>query len=96
MGLLALLACSMLLLAEPALANKFEAIGSGLSGSSHSKRDWLTGFFAVSGGLSLLFGILTIATPHDNAAFLNYGNWKQSAIVLFVLAAVLLLLAVLV
>jgi len=32
--------------------------------------------------------------PHRNAAYLNYGNWKQSAIVLLVFAVVFFLAAV--
>lgn len=95
---LAIAALALLLLcaAEPALANKFETIGGGFSGSSGSKRDWLTRFFAISGGLSLFLAVLAIVTPHTHAAFLNYGNWKQSAAVLCSLAGVFFLMAVLI
>jgi len=84
------------LIAEPALANKFETIGGGLAGSSSIKRDWLTGFFMIAGGITLLLGFLCIVTPHRNAAFLNSTNWKQSAIVLFSLTAALFVLALVV
>ncbi len=82
--------------AEPALANKFEAIGGGFSGSSDFKRDWLTRFFVITGGISLFLAILAVVTPHTNASFLNYGNWKQSAIVLSSLAGGFFLMAVLI
>lgn len=77
-----------LLCLEPAFANKFETIGGGISGSSGIKREWLQKFFLVVGGLSLLSAVLAVVVPHDNALFLNYGNWKRSAIILFILAAV--------
>jgi hypothetical protein len=73
---------------EPVLANKFETIGGGVSGSSGIKREWLQKFFLVIGSLSLLGSVLTLVVPHSNAAFLNFSNWKQSAIVLFVFAVV--------
>lgn len=85
----------LLLFLEPALANKFETIGGGVSGSSGIKREWLQNFFLVCGGLSLLGSILSILVPHRNAAFLNFRNWKQSAIVLFVFAAVFFIAAAL-
>lgn len=73
---------------EPALANKFETIGGGLSGSSGIKREWLQKFFLVVGGLSLLIAILAVVVPHNNALFLNFSNWKQSSIVLFIFSTV--------
>ena len=48
----------------------------------------MQGFFIVLGGASLLGSVLSIFVPHTNAAYLNYGNWKQSAAVLFVFAVV--------
>ncbi len=84
-----LLAVALVLLVEPALANKFETIGGGLSGSSGIKREWLQKFFLVVGGASLLGALLAVLVPHRNALFLNYNNWKQSAVMFAVLAAVM-------
>jgi hypothetical protein len=84
-----LLAVALVLLLEPALANKFETIGGGLSGSSGFKREWLQKFFLVVGGASLLGALLAVLVPHRNALFLNYNNWKQSAVMFSVLAAVM-------
>lgn len=77
-----------LLCVEPTLANKFETIGGGVSGSSGIKRDWLQKFFLVVGGMSLLTAVLALFVPHNNALFLNYGNWKRSFIILLVLSIV--------
>jgi hypothetical protein len=77
-----------LICVEPVLANKFETIGGGVSGSSGIKRDWLQKFFLVIGGMSLLSAILALVVPHDNALYLNYGNWKRSFIILLVLSLV--------
>jgi hypothetical protein len=82
-----LLAAALVLFIEPALANKFETIGGGLSGSSGFKREWLQKFFLVVGGASLLGAILAVLVPHGNALFLNYNNWKQSAVMFSILAA---------
>jgi hypothetical protein len=88
--------CLVLLCSDPALANKFETIGSGLSGSSSIKREWLQYTFMVAGGLSLLGVVLAVAFPHQNALYLNYGNWKTSAIVLGTLATLCFTVAVLI
>jgi len=93
---IAALALLLLFAAEPALANKFETIGGGFSGSSGFKRSWLTRFFVISGAISVFLGVLAIVTPHTNASYLNYGNWKQSALVLFSLAGGFFLMAVLI
>jgi hypothetical protein len=85
--LFACLALGLMLL-EPALANKFETIGGGLSGSTRVKTEWLQGFFWVAGGISLLSALLAMFVPHRNAAFLNFANWKQSAAVLSVIAII--------
>jgi hypothetical protein len=76
----------LLLLFEPALANKFETIGGGVSGSSSAKLDWLRGFLYVAGGISLLSSIMAVLVPHNNPLFLNFRNWKQSAAVLLAIA----------
>ena len=54
-----------LLCVEPALANKFETIGGGVSGSSGIKRDWLQKFFLVVGGMSLLSAVLALVDRRD-------------------------------
>ncbi len=79
-----------LLAGDPALANKFETIGGGVSGSAGIKREWLQMTLVVAGGISLFSAFLAVVLPHSNAAFLNYGNWKQSAIVLSILGVILL------
>jgi len=87
---LILLVSLALLVSEPALANKFETIGGGVSGTSGIKREWLQMALAVAGGISLFGAALVTLLPHNNAAYLNYSNWKQSAIVLSILGAILL------
>jgi hypothetical protein len=77
----------LLLAAEPALANKFETIGSGVSGSISIKREWLKLFFYIAAGLCALGAILAIVVPHGNALFLNHRNWKTSSAVMGLLAA---------
>lgn len=88
-GLVWLPVVFLALLIEPALANKFETIGGGVSGSSGIKREWLQKFFLVVGGASLLGAVLAVVVPHRNALYLNYNNWKQSAIMLSILAVVM-------
>ena len=79
----ALLPAAIVLLwfCEPALANKFETIGGGVSGSSQLKLEWLQGFLYIVGGISLASSLLAVVVPHDNPLYLNYGNWKKSAVV---------------
>ena len=87
---LAMVAFALLMLfaAEPALANKFETIGGGLSGSSGIKREWLQGFFMVVAGLCLFGAILTVVVPHKNALYLNSTSWKASFGVLMTFSAI--------
>ena len=86
----------LLMLVEPALANKFETISGGVSGSFTVKREWLKIFFAVAGGVSLLGAVLAVVVPHRNALYLNYENWKQSALLLGIAATVFLVVAALI
>lgn len=74
---------------EPALANKFETISSGVSGSTLSKRDWLRGMLFLGAALSVLGCLAAIFMPRRNAHYLNYTNWKASAAVLASFAVVL-------
>ncbi len=78
----------LLLITEPALANKFETIGGGVAGSSGIKREWLQKFFLVAGGISLFGAFLAVVVPRKNALFLNFRNWKASAAVLTVLSII--------
>ncbi|WP_164513278.1 hypothetical protein [Thiosocius teredinicola] len=78
----------LMLLIEPALANKFETIGGGVAGSSGIKREWLQKFFLVAGGISLFGAFLAVVVPRNNALFLNFRNWKASAAVLTVLSII--------
>ncbi|MCB1802362.1 MAG: hypothetical protein KDI82_11795 [Gammaproteobacteria bacterium] len=86
---LTLTATLLLLAVEPALANKFETIGGGVSGSLHIKREWLITFLNIAGGISLFSAVLAVVVPRTNALYLNYSNWKQSAIVMLVIAGAL-------
>lgn len=81
-------AIALVLAHEPALANKFETISGGITGSRQLKLDWLASFLYVVGGLSLLSAALAVFTPHNNALFLNFNNWKQSAAILSIIAGI--------
>ena len=76
---------ALVLLCDPVLANKFETIGSGVAGSFRLKREFLQVAFLVGGGVFLLSSLLAVVLPHTNAAFLNYRNWKTSAVILAIL-----------
>jgi len=78
------------LLAEPALANKFETISGGITGSFRLKRAFVQQALLVGGGGCLIGALLAVVVPHANPAFLNYANWRNSAIVLSILGGVLL------
>ena len=71
---------------EPALANKFETIGSGVSGSFEIKREWLRGFFFTIAVFCVIGALLAIFVPHRNALFLNHRNWKASSITMSIFA----------
>lgn len=81
---------------DPAFANKFETIGGGFSGSAGIKREWLQWLFVAGGALGLLGAIMAVVIPHRNALFLNYANWRASAVVLTVIACVLFAAAALI
>jgi hypothetical protein len=76
----------MLALAEPAMAgNKFEIIGGGVSGSSSLKRSQAAMLLFGVGGVFLLSALLATVIPHRNPLFLNYANWRQSAILFLII-----------
>lgn len=95
-GLPRIAALLVLLAVEPALANKFETIGSGVSGSIGIKREWLQLLFWAAAGLLALGAVLAVFLPHGNPLFLNYRNWKASASVLAVLAVAMLTVGLLI
>lgn len=86
---LSLLALLLFVAHEPALANKFETISGGISGSSRMKAAWLKDFLFIAGGISLFSALLAVVIPHNNPLFLNFRNWKQSAVVLLVISLLL-------
>ncbi|MCB1774814.1 MAG: hypothetical protein KDI88_14455 [Gammaproteobacteria bacterium] len=77
-----------LLAVEPALANKFETIGSGVSGSVAIKREWLKLFFYIAAGVCALGAALAVIVPHRNPLYLNHRNWKVSSAVMALFAVV--------
>jgi hypothetical protein len=81
---------TLLLFTEPTLANKFETIGSGVAGSFHIKRESLQTGLLICGGVLLLSALLAVIVPRSNAAFLNYMNWRASALVMGLLGSALL------
>jgi hypothetical protein len=80
-----LLIALLFLFAEPLLANKFKTIGSGVSGSTQMKAEYLQIIGYVAGGIFLIAGLLTIALHNKNALTLNYTMWKSSATAFFLL-----------
>lgn len=89
------LSTTLMLWMDPALSNKFETIGGGVTGTSYAKAEWLKDFFFVVAAMGALGAILAVFYPRDNALFLNYNNWKKSAIVLGVISGVSLIIALL-
>ncbi|RMG33257.1 MAG: hypothetical protein D6720_11815 [Gammaproteobacteria bacterium] len=81
----------MALLTEPALANKFETISGGVTGSTRLKRAFVQHLLLYGGGGFLVAAVLAVVVPHTNPVFLNYANWKVSAIVLAVIGSLLLI-----
>lgn len=73
---------------EPALANRLESIGGGLSGSFRMKREFLQTALLVVGSVFLFTALMAVIVPRNNASFLNFANWKASSIVLVVLSAI--------
>lgn len=84
-----------LLFVEPLLANKFETIGGGISGSSRVKIEYLQIIAFVAGGIFLIAGILAIVLHDKNAQTLNYTMWKPSAAIFFLLSIAAFAMAVL-
>ncbi|MBL3528355.1 MAG: hypothetical protein JMN27_12340 [gamma proteobacterium endosymbiont of Lamellibrachia anaximandri] len=87
---LILLMLAALLLFEPALANKFETIGSGVAGSSRIKAEYMVIIGYVSGGVLLFTSLLSFLMANTNAQNLNYALWKQSSGMLLFMGLVIL------
>ncbi len=85
-----LTALATLFLMEPALANKFETISGGVNGSFRLKRAFIQDMLLFGGGGFLVAAVMAVVVPRTNAAFLNYANWKASAMVLAVIGSLLL------
>ncbi|MES9825369.1 MAG: hypothetical protein ABW127_13160 [Candidatus Thiodiazotropha endolucinida] len=75
-----------LLFSPPLLANKFETIGGGVSGSTRVKVEYLQVIAYAAGGIFLIAGILAIVMHNSNSQTLNYTMWKSSAAVFFLLS----------
>ena len=73
---------------EPAMANKFETIGSGVSGSSNVKIEYLKGIAIVAGIIMFIAATLAVVTRNRNTLTLNHTMWKSSSIILFLLGLI--------
>lgn len=76
----------MFLYAGPLLANKFETIGGGVSGSTRVKVEYLQIIAYATGAIFLIAGILAIVLKNKNSQTLNYTMWKPSAVVFFLMS----------
>lgn len=84
-----------LVLVEPAFANKFETIGGGVSGSTRIKTEHVRLILYIVSGLFLFGAILTVVMPHKNPLYLNFSQWKQSAIMMLIISVIALVTAIL-
>jgi hypothetical protein len=82
------------LYSDAVLANKFQTIGSGVSGSIPIKIEYLRISAYVVSGLCFVSGLLALTTKQKNAHELNYTVWKRSSIVFFLLSIIALVSAV--
>ena len=78
---------------DPALANKFQTIGSGVSGSIQIKKEYLRISAYVVSGLFFVSGLLAMTTKKKNAHELNYTVWKLSSIAFLLLSVIALVIA---
>lgn len=84
--ILLILLVVLLILVDPAYANKFETIGGGIQGSTRVKIEYLQIIAYVASGFFLLAGILSIALHNRNSQTLNYTMWKSSATLFFLMS----------
>ncbi|MEN8178093.1 MAG: hypothetical protein ABFS39_05675 [Pseudomonadota bacterium] len=71
---------------DPVFANKFETIGSGVSGSVKVKIEYLKIIAYVAGVIMFTAGVLSITMRAKNSQSLNYTMWKPSSIIFFILS----------
>jgi len=64
---------------EPALANKFETIGGGVSGLSHEKVQLLKEIVRYAGGFLMFLGILALITRNRFEGFVGGAKKGTSA-----------------
>ncbi|MDJ0807612.1 MAG: hypothetical protein QNJ78_12350 [Gammaproteobacteria bacterium] len=81
-----------LVLIEPAFANKFETIGSGVAGSNKIKIEYLKTIAYVAGAILLVSGILSLLLRDKNSQHLNYTMWKSSAFIFFILGLLVIVI----
>jgi hypothetical protein len=84
------------LFSDSILANKFQTIGSGVSGSSQIKIEYLRISAYVISGLFFMFGLLAMTTKKRNAHHLNYTAWKTSSIAFLLLGLITLVIGLLI
>lgn len=82
-----ILTLTMLTLFEPAFANKFETIGSGVSGSNRIKLDAMGTIALVFGIIMWLCAVLSVTIGQKNALMLSFTMWKESAFIFFIFGA---------
>jgi hypothetical protein len=89
--LLLLLLAALILPGEGVFAgNKFEIIGGGVTGSGQAKQAFIETGLYIAAGVALLMAVLAVVVPHRNPLFLNYANWRQSAMFFAVMSLLLL------
>lgn len=79
---------------DPVLANKFETIGSGVTGSAKIKIEYLKVIAYVAAGLFFIASVLSVVTKNKNAQTLNYTMWKSSAIIFLILSILFLAMGI--
>jgi hypothetical protein len=83
------------LYSDMALANKFQTIGNGVSGSAQIKIEYLKITAYIASGLFFISGLLALATKHKNSHELNYTVWKPSSIIFILLSLIALVIGLL-
>jgi hypothetical protein len=71
---------------EPALANKFETIGSGVTGSAKIKIEYLKVFLYAVSAVMLVASLLSVMTREKDSQSLNYTMWKPSSILFLIIS----------